>query len=71
MDPHLSILIENKVKAVMECNYFIKQNRHSEEDLDYKIKMKHRYISQIKELVETHPELAHHPILNKIEQDLY
>ena len=70
MDPHLSILLENKVRAIAECNYILKQNRFPEEDIAYTIKMKDQYLNEIKALIETHAELAHHAVLIKIKKDL-
>jgi len=70
MEPLLALKLENKIKAVMECNIYLKQNKFSEEDKNYTLKVKKEYLEEIYLLVEMHPELLHHPALFKIEADL-
>ena len=70
MNPDLSIKLENKVSIVQECNMSIQKKGLSEADKNYTLKMHSHYLSEIKILIERHPELAQHPALFKIESSL-
>jgi len=70
MNPDLSIKLENKVAAIMECNYQLKNRGIPLEDTTYTSKMKTQYLGELAILLQKHPELAHHPALMKLKTDI-
>ena len=69
MEPAFALTLENKVNAVRECNLHLKNKGLPPLDADYTHSVKAKYLEEIYALIETHPELLHHPALFKIEAD--
>lgn len=66
MDSLLALKLENKAKVVQECNSSLKQQRLSDDDRSYTLRVKEQCLAEIKSLLDGHPELNHHPTLLKI-----
>ena len=69
MEPAFALTLENKVNAVRECNVQLKNKGLPPVDADYTHAVKAKYLEEIYSLIESHPELLHHPALFKIEAD--
>ena len=70
MNSDLSLKLENKVAAIVECNVQLKNRGIPLEDTTYTLKIKRQYIRELVLLIQWHPELSHHPALSKIQSDL-
>lgn len=70
MNPDLSIKLENKVAAILECNVQLKNKGLPLEDTTYILKIKLQYIQELTILIQENSELSHHPALLKVQNDL-
>lgn len=70
MNPSLSLKLENKVAAILECNYQLKNRGIPLEDTTYTLKIKRQYVRELILMIQENTELAQHPALLKIKNDL-
>jgi len=67
MNPDLSLKLEKKVAAIVECNVQLKDKSIDLEDTTYTLKIKRQHIRDLTLLIQENPELSHHPALFKID----
>lgn len=67
MNSELSLKLENKVAAIVECNVQLKNKSIPLEDTIYTLKIKRQYIRELALFIQENPELSQHPALLKID----
>ncbi len=70
MDPQLSITLENKVHLILECKVSLRKSNLTMEDRTYTQKTLEQCLADLKDFVNQHPELNHHPALLKLPTNL-
>ena len=70
MSSALTLKLENKVAAILECNIQLKNRGVPLEDTTYTMKIKRQYLKELVLLIKENPELSEHQALMKIKTDL-